>query len=403
MENIPKGKPIILISNHQNAMLDPVILCVLTKPQLHWLTRSDVFKKGLVDKALRKLNMLPVYRERDGVDDLHGRNNAIFEICFDRLKHGAMVCMFPEGTHRGKKQLYPFKKGLARVAFGAKEHGVNDLHILPVGIDYTDYYHSGGDLLVRVGKPIALQPFVSDYESDNTRGLTLLVQAARHALSKEMIDVHPDDFYDFIMPLESHIKSMAPGQNLNAKLNYFNKFHVAYTHRSELRQTMEPLLKEYTELNQQLNIKRIAKAPEQISLMDKVALPIACSVGFALALPAMLVYYPLHITAERFIAKNIKDPLFPNSIRVVFWTFGGLLLTALVAIPVGLLLPVEYAYGCAFLGLLTSGLVAVKTIFAWRHWRRMMNVEKALNAHEELREKWLSLRKSIKEKIDNIK
>lgn len=403
MENIPSGKPIILISNHQNAMLDPVILCVHLKPQLHWLTRSDVFKKGLVDRVLRKINMLPVYRERDNVEDLHGRNNAIFEICFDRLKHGAMVSMFPEGTHRGKKQLFPFKKGLARVAFGAHEFGVEDLHILPVGLDYTDYYHSGGDLLVRVGKPVALEPFIEDYKQDSTRALTLVVQAARHALSKEMIDIHGDDFYDLLGPLESHLKTMSADRSLNGQLDYFNKFQVAYTHRADVRAGLEPLLKEYSKLNAKLEIERLSEAPEHASSTSFYLVPIVCSVGFVLAIPALVVYYPLHVMAEKFIANNIKDPLFPNSIRLVFWTFGGLILTLVVAIPLALVLPVSFAYPVAFLGLIASGIVAIKSIFAMRIWRQTAKTKMAAAKQPEVWNKWLQLRADIKQKIDSIK
>jgi 1-acyl-sn-glycerol-3-phosphate acyltransferase len=40
-ENLPKKGAVIIISNHQNALLDPVISCVLLRRQIHWLTRAD--------------------------------------------------------------------------------------------------------------------------------------------------------------------------------------------------------------------------------------------------------------------------------------------------------------------------------------------------------------------------
>jgi 1-acyl-sn-glycerol-3-phosphate acyltransferase len=97
---VPKNRPVIIVANHQNALLDPVVLCVSTTSQLHWLTRADVFKQPLVNRFLRRINMLPVYRERDRVANLHDRNNEIFQQCYTRLKDNAVIGIFPEGTHR---------------------------------------------------------------------------------------------------------------------------------------------------------------------------------------------------------------------------------------------------------------------------------------------------------------
>ena len=151
---VPQDRPVVMVANHQNALLDPVVLCISTNAQLNWLTRADVFKNPLVNRFLRRINMLPVYRERDRVADLHDRNNEIFSMCYERMKNYSIIGIFPEGTHRGKKQLVPLKKGLARLVIGAHEAGVRDLCILPVGLDYESFYEPQKNLLVKFGEPI---------------------------------------------------------------------------------------------------------------------------------------------------------------------------------------------------------------------------------------------------------
>ena len=55
--------------------------------------------------------MLPVYRERDKVEGMFDKNDQIFKECYARIASGAVIALFPEGTHRGRKQLFQFKKG----------------------------------------------------------------------------------------------------------------------------------------------------------------------------------------------------------------------------------------------------------------------------------------------------
>ena len=46
--------------------------------------------------------MLPIYREKDNVADQMERNEEVFKVCRERLSKGAVIAMFPEGSHRGK-------------------------------------------------------------------------------------------------------------------------------------------------------------------------------------------------------------------------------------------------------------------------------------------------------------
>jgi len=79
-DKIPKGKPVILAPNHQNALMDALaFVSGLKGKQTVFLARADVFKSKFVIKILTFIKILPVYRIRDGRSELQ-KNEEIFEI-----------------------------------------------------------------------------------------------------------------------------------------------------------------------------------------------------------------------------------------------------------------------------------------------------------------------------------
>ncbi|MCB9188410.1 MAG: 1-acyl-sn-glycerol-3-phosphate acyltransferase [Flavobacteriales bacterium] len=197
LENIPKNKPVIFASNHQNAFMDPVLIAVnLTKPT-YYLVRADVFKKPLVAKIFDSINMMPVYRERDGVDTKEA-NVAVFERCYDILKKNRPIIIFPEGNHGRLKTLRPLKKGFARIASGAEEkYGSEiDVQIVPVGLNYSDHYNMGADLLVNFGKPIDVDSILT--EKDNPRQINELKSVLEKSMSDAIIDIQAQSYYQTI-------------------------------------------------------------------------------------------------------------------------------------------------------------------------------------------------------------
>ena len=64
--NVPKDKPVMFVANHQNALLDALLIATKCGRFSYFLTRAAAFKKPWVSKLLHSLRMLPVYRIRDG-------------------------------------------------------------------------------------------------------------------------------------------------------------------------------------------------------------------------------------------------------------------------------------------------------------------------------------------------
>ena len=109
-EHIPKDKPVLFLANHQNALLDPLLIATNSERFSYYLTRAGVFKKQWVSKLLNQLRMLPVYRIRDGWSNLT-HNNPIFEACSNLLHNKEAIVIFPEGSHNLNRTVRPLSKG----------------------------------------------------------------------------------------------------------------------------------------------------------------------------------------------------------------------------------------------------------------------------------------------------
>jgi 1-acyl-sn-glycerol-3-phosphate acyltransferase len=85
-ENIPEGVPVIFAPNHQNALMDPLAIVCTLPDQVVFLARADIFSNKIARFFLRFLKILPVYRIRDGKENLDN-NQYIFDLSVEVLKN----------------------------------------------------------------------------------------------------------------------------------------------------------------------------------------------------------------------------------------------------------------------------------------------------------------------------
>lgn len=169
---IPKGKPIIFAPNHQNALMDPLALVCTNSQQSVWLARADIFKSKRVSAILKYLKLLPVYRIRDGKDNL-SNNEEIFAQVIQLLENKQTIALFPEAAHSGKRQMLPHKKAIPRIALEAeaKNDFKLDLQIVPVGITYSHYWKFNRSLIIQYGQPIQVKDYWIDYELNSQKAM----------------------------------------------------------------------------------------------------------------------------------------------------------------------------------------------------------------------------------------
>jgi 1-acyl-sn-glycerol-3-phosphate acyltransferase len=401
LENFPLNQPVILISNHQNAMLDPVLICVFTPKQLHWLTRADVFKNPFIRKILHRFNMMPVYRERDGMENIREENQKVFEECFRRLEGDAVVAIFPEGGHRGKKQLSSFKKGLGRLSFGAMDFlKGKDVLVLPVGLDYSGYYDYHPEFYLEIGKPISLKSFYQKSQSDYNTAMTDLLAASTNALQALMIDLKKDEYYDWSIKMRELVMSNAPHSSFESQFKYYREF----TKRAESNNFFEenaPLVSQYYAINEAHGIDELENNVTQSKQWGRLIL-------LGLLLPiyflARTFYLPVERFVESFVKKNIKDLLFKNSIRMAFFTFLGPIYTAVVVSILAAILGWTFSTSLLIIaGTMIAGRLAIAWLRIYHRWQkgnRWLRWNKNITSADF--ENWSKLRYSILARLNDL-
>ena len=192
LEHIPKDKPVLFLSNHQNALLDALLIATKNGRFSYFLTRAAVFNKPFVSKLLMSLQMLPVYRVRDGWSKI-SNNNAIFETCSELLKKNKAIVIFPEGSHNLKRTVRPLSKGFTRIVFDTLEkYPETDLQLIPVGLNFKHAEKCPDNVSVFFGKPLIAKDFVLENKNASVVKLKSKIQSE---ISKSTTHI-PSDNYD---------------------------------------------------------------------------------------------------------------------------------------------------------------------------------------------------------------
>ncbi|MDG1572325.1 1-acyl-sn-glycerol-3-phosphate acyltransferase [Robiginitalea sp. M366] len=203
MEQVPADKPVVLLPNHQNALLDPLIYAAFARARKpYFLTRSDVFRGGFLEAVFEALRMIPIYRMRDGRHTLK-RNAEVFDRCAALLAAGEHLLLFPEANHNLKRQVRPLSKGFTRIVQHAMElHPGLDLQLVPVGINYQDAAGFPDRVTYMFGAPIPASRWKS--VKDPNAFAASMKQAVFEVLSQQTTHADPErDYETQIQPLEA--------------------------------------------------------------------------------------------------------------------------------------------------------------------------------------------------------
>jgi 1-acyl-sn-glycerol-3-phosphate acyltransferase len=195
VENVPKDQPVLILSNHQNALLDALLIATKCGRFVYYLTRASVFKKKFVDTLLRSLQMLPVYRVRDGWNNL-SKNNPVFETCSELLNRNEGVVIFPEGSHNLNRTVRPLSKGFTRIVFETlKNYPETNLQLVPVGLNFVSAKEWEDSVSIYFGKPILAKNYITGFPNEDVVALKKVI----HSNISELTTHIPSDAYDEIL------------------------------------------------------------------------------------------------------------------------------------------------------------------------------------------------------------
>ncbi|MBK9291776.1 MAG: 1-acyl-sn-glycerol-3-phosphate acyltransferase [Bacteroidetes bacterium] len=197
LEHVPAGGPLIFAVNHQNAFMDAIVVAASSRRNPWFLTRASVFASPVARYWLNKLQMIPIYRFRDGMAAMK-RNDETLETCSRLLQQNQCILIFPEGNHDGRWSLRPLQKGLARIVFDTieKSGGTCKPLIVPVGLQYENIFASWSDLLISFGAPIDAYEYYGLYQSDPGKAYSGLMEEVRKGIAHLMVDIQPMGEYE---------------------------------------------------------------------------------------------------------------------------------------------------------------------------------------------------------------
>ncbi|BDV44507.1 1-acyl-sn-glycerol-3-phosphate acyltransferase [Geotalea uraniireducens] len=101
---VPPTEPVIFMGNHQGNF-DILALSRAIPRRFSWLAKEELFRVPLFGAAMMRAGYIPIDRS-DGRKALRSLDAAA-----KRIKGGASVVIFPEGTRTPDGALLPFKKG----------------------------------------------------------------------------------------------------------------------------------------------------------------------------------------------------------------------------------------------------------------------------------------------------
>ena len=185
VERVPRTGALLFVLNHPNGLVDPALVFVSLPRRVSFLAKSTLFDNPIGAFVLRTFEILPVHRRIDPEAKLES-NYSTFENCFELLRRGRCIAIFPEGISHDEPQLQKIKTGAARIALGAVSGGPGQakgeiretgLKIVPVGLYYTSKTTFRSEVMIRFGEVFDVEPVELDANGEPPRDAVLQLTA----------------------------------------------------------------------------------------------------------------------------------------------------------------------------------------------------------------------------------
>ncbi|MCK5821153.1 MAG: 1-acyl-sn-glycerol-3-phosphate acyltransferase [Bacteroidales bacterium] len=414
LDNIDPNRPKIFIANHQNALMDALNVGFLLKAQPIFLARADIFEKKSIARIFNWMKMIPIYRIRDGFDSLQ-KNDEVFEQCARVLGKGMNLVIFPEGNHGDQRHLRAFKKGMARVAFGAEKARDNKLNldIIPVGIDYSHYENFRARVTLSVGNPVAVEPFSELHKENAQKGLKALNEEVRKNLVPHMIDVPWKNIYDGVMGVRTLYGARYAKKNSLPYKTSFNRFDADKSLIANIGASLEKspekteaVCKKTATYFKILNRSKLrdhipANAPYGTFRLFRNLLFL--TIGLPFFLYGLINNFLIFLIPDRLSRSLIKDPQFRSSIAYVlaFVVLMPIFYT-LQTLIIHWTFDLWWAPWVYLLSLIPFGLFAIYYSFWFKKARAKVGYSIKSRKKDTGLMKLLDLRKSLIEELDQL-
>lgn len=192
LDNLPDDGAVMLAPNHSNALMDAMVLLRTRRGPTVFGARADLFESRFIAWFMRFLKILPMVRRRDGIRKVL-KNLEIQEEIIEVLEHRIQFCMFAEGTHQAKHTLLPIGKGIFRIAQSAAGTLPHPVYVVPVGMDYSDYFRYESTSLTQFGTPINVTKYIAENQDKGEAVIYRELTSILRDRISELITYIPDD------------------------------------------------------------------------------------------------------------------------------------------------------------------------------------------------------------------
>lgn len=245
--------PLIIVSNHPNYLLDPLLIASRYKRPLWFLSKAVIFNT-ITTPLLYALHAIPIYRRMDDPGLMH-KNEQSFVAATERLTKDGAILIFPEGLSINQRSSLDIKSGAARIAHLAQQQlGVKDLLIQPIGLTYAGFHRNRSAVTITFGTPINSRHFIETFNSQEKKEnkikvVQALTQEIKDRLTLLTSEIEEADHAKLIEKIATVYSS------LNTHNNYLERFNIVKANLLLLgdelhlyRDTLEPKIDNFIRL-----------------------------------------------------------------------------------------------------------------------------------------------------------
>jgi len=392
--------PAILIFNHPNTLIDPLLAASHTQGIVYFLANFSLFKNPVSAWLLNHLFCIPIQRYSD-TNGQPLQNEASFERAANHLSKGGKLLIAAEGGSIIGRRIRPFKTGAARIAFQteAAQNFKAGLVFLPLGISYENQQNFGGGVVLHAGAPIRADDFAETWRNNPqqaVRDLTDLLENRMRELAIHTLDEAEDKL---LHRAEILLQNSFP---LKLEASYFRSrqlieaFHERKHHNPENWERFSRDLRAYFARLSALGIQDHALAHHNLlslllqALMLLLLSPLLLAGWLLNAIPFHLpgiLANRLQISPEYMATwKTLSGFLiFPSYYTLIFYTLKGQLSPAPAFLFTLCLLPM----GLIAWHIFKWGIRLRQQLFAWRR----------LTRNPEMKKEWQELRSNLLQEL----
>lgn len=183
--NVPARGPVLLVPNHTNALVDPLLPVVALRRRVTITAKNVLARNPLLGLLMSGLGVVTFHRREDVGKGAELRKNVrSLERCRAILVQGGALCIFPEGISHSDPKMRPFHTGPARIALDfLREGNPGRLCMVPVGLLYTEKDQFRSEVWLRFGTPFDVASWQEEHPEANAHELTAEIRRRVEALT----------------------------------------------------------------------------------------------------------------------------------------------------------------------------------------------------------------------------